>query len=184
MKSISSESSGRVTRHSEIISGSPTIHSEVHEALPRKPFLGGCRSALVAPQRWLRRRPGCERLRFRKRTVRALKPAVAHEAGKRLSNPLRDSLSVDFVRVIMRERHLVIGITDGVVPNSDCRSELFLWRFRAVMSSGGKRSVDCPSIRLPPAGQTPVAMFRQGSPREIRISKSMSRMRAPFTTFA
>jgi hypothetical protein len=42
------------------------------------------------------------------------------------SNPLRDSLSVDFVRVIVRERHLVIGITDGVVPNSDCRSELFL----------------------------------------------------------
>ena len=32
-------------------------------------------------------------------------------------NPLRDSLSVDFIRVIMRERHLVIGITDGVVPS-------------------------------------------------------------------
>jgi hypothetical protein len=44
----------------------------------------------------------------------ALKPAVAHEAGKRLSNPLRDSLSVDFVRIIMREHHLVIGITGGV----------------------------------------------------------------------
>jgi hypothetical protein len=39
-------------------------------------------------------------------------------------NPLRDSLSVDFIRVIMRERHLVIGITDGVVPSSNCRFEL------------------------------------------------------------
>ncbi len=36
-----------------------------------------------------------------------------------------------------------------------------------------------PVIRLPPAGQTSVAMFRQGSPCEIRISKSRSRMRAP-----
>ena len=46
------------------------------------------------------------------------------------------------------------------------------------MSSGGKCSVGCPSIRLPPAGQTPVAILRQGSPREIRISKSRSGMRA------
>ena len=38
-------------------------------------------------------------------------------------NPLH-SLLVDFIRVIMRERHLVIGITDGVVPNSNCRFEL------------------------------------------------------------
>jgi hypothetical protein len=41
-------------------------------------------------------------------------------------NLLRDSLSVDFIRVIMRERHLVIGITDGVVPSSNCRSEFIL----------------------------------------------------------
>lgn len=32
----------------------------------------------------------------------------------------------DFIRVIMRERHPVIGITDGVVPSSNCQSELIL----------------------------------------------------------
>ena len=52
------------------------------------------------------------------------------------------------------------------------------WRFRAVVSSGGKCSVGCPSARLPPAGQTSVAMLRQGSPREIRISNSRSGIRA------
>ena len=62
----------------------------------------------------------------------------------------------------------------SVGPNSS------RWRFRAAMSSGCKCSVGCASIRLPPAGQTPVAMFRQGSPREIRISKSRSLMRAPY----
>jgi hypothetical protein len=41
---------------------------------------------------------------------------------------------------------------------------------------GGKGSVGCLSRSLPPAGQTPVAMLRQGSPREIRISKSRSGM--------
>lgn len=53
----------------------------------------------------------------------------------------------------------------------------------SVMSLGGKGPVGCLSRRLPPAGHTPVAMLRQGSPREIRISKSRSGMRA-LTTFA
>jgi hypothetical protein len=36
------------------------------------------------------------------------------------------------------------------------------------MSLGGKGSVGCLSRSLPPAGHTPVAMLRQGSPREIK----------------
>ncbi len=51
------------------------------------------------------------------------------------------------------------------------------------MSLGGNGSVGCLSRSLPPAGHTPVAMLRQGSPREIRISKSRSGMSA-LTTFA
>ena len=46
------------------------------------------------------------------------------------------------------------------------------------MSLGGKGSLGCLSVRLPPAGHTPVAIHLQGSPREIRIFKSRSGMRA------
>ena len=42
------------------------------------------------------------------------------------------------------------------------------------MSLGGNGSVECFNKSLPPAAHTPVAILRQGSPREIRISESRS----------
>jgi hypothetical protein len=46
-----------------------------------------------------------------------------HSGQGRLSSTRCQIFSVDYIRVVMREHHLIVGIADGVVPSSNCWSE-------------------------------------------------------------
>jgi hypothetical protein len=48
----------------------------------------------------------------------------AADLPERLFSTRCEILSVDYIRVVMREHHLIIGIADGVVPSSNGRFEL------------------------------------------------------------
>jgi hypothetical protein len=53
-------------------------------------------------------------------------PVENHAAHSRMASIRCEILSIDCIRVVMREHHLIVGIADGVVPGSNCRFELIL----------------------------------------------------------
>jgi len=77
-----------------------------------------CENALIC-SKWF--------IQWNERGSRLTAPALLEPRRSQSPASTRcEILSVDYIRVVMREHHLIAGIADGVVPGSNCRSELIL----------------------------------------------------------